>query len=341
MSRWSYQVRRDPEVFGELDSWWNDRPGPATTPYLRTEWFGLWCKSFIPESASLGVVTIERDRTMVGVLPLMRRRLGWAALANSHSDVFDVVAEDDDVVRAAARWLRQRSITRLFRLDGQSALPATVPASSWIVDKEMGVPYIDLAEGEAGVAASAERSLRRDIQRRERRLTELGEIVYLDNAEGSLPNALDLCLKLEASGWKGSQGTAIISSPKTEKFYRGLAALAQDRGWLRLSALLVAERLVAFQFDLDYAGRRFSLKGGFDEELSRWSPGKVLQWRSVLSAASQGLTSYEFGGEAEGWKLEWSKTVRPRVNVLVTGSLGAARLPGVAARSLVRLRKTR
>jgi CelD/BcsL family acetyltransferase involved in cellulose biosynthesis len=339
MTSWSYQVLQDPAVFDELESWWNGRPGPAATPYLNTEWFTLWCTSFLPERATLEVVVIERDGTVVGALPLMRKGLGWAALSNSHSDVFDLVADHDaDVYRAAGRWLQNKPVTRLYRLDGESAIRSVIPTTSWFVDREMSAPYIDLNGGAEGVVAAAERSLRRDIQRRERRLAELGEVVYLDNAHDSLPHALDLCLKLEASGWKGLQGTAIVSKPATEEFYRGLAALAQARGWLRLSALLVAEHLVAFQLDLDYGGRRFSLKGGFDEELSHLSPGKILQWKSLQSAGSLGLATYEFGGEAEEWKLQWTTSVRPRVNVLVTGSRGVARISGAAARIVARRR---
>ncbi len=339
MTRWTYQVRRDTTVFEDLAPWWDERSGPASTPYLRSEWFDLWCSSFLTAAGSLRVVSVERDGETVGVLPLMRTRRGWAALANSHTDVFDLVGDfDPDLHRAVDDWLRGRAVTRLYRLDGGSAIGSTIPTSTWLVDRDMRAPYIELGTDAETATARLSRSLRRDAGRRERRLAELGEVVYLDNAVDHLPDAVDQCLKLEASGWKGSEGTAITSRPETEAFYRGLMDLAQSRGWLRLSTLLIAERTVAFQLDLDYAGRRFSMKGGFDEELSHLSPGKVLQLKSLQSAASRGLLSYEFGGEAEPWKLEWTDSHRRRINVLVAGSRGAARVPGAVARFVARRR---
>lgn len=339
MTRWTYQVRRDSTVFEELAPWWNEQPGPASTPYLRSEWFDLWCSSFLPGAGSLRVVCVERDGEAVGILPFMRTRRGWAALANSHTDVFDLVGDSDpDLQRAVDVWLRGRSVTRLYRLDGESVIGSTIPTSSWLVDRDMRAPYIELGTDVETATARLSRSLRRDAGRRERRLAELGEVVYLDNAVDHLPSAVDMCLQLEASGWKGTEGTAITSKPDTETFYRDLMDLAQTRGWLRLSTLLVAERPVAFQLDLDYAGRRFSLKGGFDEELSHLSPGKVLQLKSLQSAASRGLLSYEFGGETEPWKLEWTDTYRRRINVLVAGSRGTARVPGAVARFVARRR---
>jgi CelD/BcsL family acetyltransferase involved in cellulose biosynthesis len=108
--------------------------------------------------------------------------------------------------------------------------------------------------------------------------------------------------------------------------------MARERGWLRICALLVAGRLAAFELDLDYDGKRFSLKAGYDENWSRQSPGKVLQLRVLEAAVAAGLSSYEFGGVVEPWKMEWTRTLRPRLNVLTFADRGASRLLGRALR---------
>ncbi len=315
--------------------WWNECPGPAASPFLRSEWFDLWCDAFLPESSELEVVVWKEDDSPVAVLPLSRNGLRRTSLANSHTDVFDVVAAQGvDAGPTVDHWLARHPVTRLFRLDGESALNPSNTDRAWHVDRRSDAPFIELDHRTGSVTERLSRNLVKDVQRLERRLEEIGEVTYLDNVDGVVADALDKCMRLEASGWKGDEGTAMNSQPDSERFYRGLVDLARDRGWLRLCALMVDDRIAAFELDLDYADRRFSLKAGYDEYWSRQSPGKVLQLRVLEAASSLGLASYEFGGIAEPWKMQWAKTTRPRVNALRFGSRGMSRWIGLGARAI-------
>jgi CelD/BcsL family acetyltransferase involved in cellulose biosynthesis len=331
----SLTTRADSSVFQELAPWWDRCPGPASTPFLRTEWFELWCDAYLSSEAQLEIAIWDAGGGPVAALPLSRNGLRHSALANAHSDVFDLVTDPDhDIASEVRRWLAGRPVTRLYRLDGASPLIPPDPDLNWRVDRQMGAPFLDLEGGIEHLTSQMSSSLKGDVRRRERRLEEMGEVIYLDNADGELPNAVERCLELEASGWKGRAGSAMLSQPESAHFYRRLAEVARDKGWLRLSALLVSERLVAFQLNLDFAGRRFLLKPGYDEELSRQSPGKVLQWKVLEAAATSGLLSYEFGGEAEEWKMLWAQGIRPRLNVLCFGSRGRAKWLGRAIRQV-------
>lgn len=334
MAAWEAEIRRDRSVFDELGPWWNQCPGPRSTPFLRSEWFQIWSDSFLPNGSQLEVVLWKKDGEVMAVLPLSRNGLRRSALANSHTDVFDVVASSiSDIAPVVQRWLRHRPVTRLFRLDAGSLLSPAQPDPNWLVDRRMEAPYIGLDNGIEGVMDGLSRNLVKDLRRLERRLDEIGDVVYVDNADDVLPDALEQCMKLEASGWKGYEGTAMLSRPDSARFYRELVDIARERGWLRICALLVAGRMAAFELDLDYDGKRFSLKAGYDEYWSRQSPGKVLQLRVLEAAVSAGLSSYEFGGVVEPWKLEWTKTLRPRLNVLTFADHGANRPLGMALRA--------
>ncbi len=329
----SVELRDDRGVFGDLAAWWNDCPGPAGTPFLRSEWFDLWSRAFLQEGSKLEVVVWTVDGTPTAVLPLATRGIRHLSLANSHSDVFDLIAmPDSGAATVAMDWLRHRPVTRLFRLDGHSALLPSEPDRSWLVDRRSEAPYVDLPDDPADVERRLSRNLVKQIRRLERRLAETAEITYLDNADGVVPDILEKCFRLEAMGGKGREGTAMSSRPDSDRFYRSLVEVARERGWLRICALMVDDRVGAFELDLDYAGRRFSLKAGYDEYLSRHSPGKVLQLRVLEAASSLGLTSYEFGGVAEQWKLQWAKTTRPRLNALSFGTRGIGRVAGAGAR---------
>jgi CelD/BcsL family acetyltransferase involved in cellulose biosynthesis len=335
------EIRRDPGLFQELAHWWNSCPGPLSTPFLRSEWFGTWVDAFMPDRSKLEVVVWSDRGVPVAALPLSRSGMRRSALANSHTEVFDVVANpDEDTAEAVRRWLAGRPVTRLFRLDGGSRLVPVGQDPNWHVDRRDGAPFTDLEGGPEAALSVVGRGVLKNLRRLGRRLEELGEVVYLDNADGLVPDVVEKCMRLEASGWKGRERTAMSSRPDSARFYASLIDLARDQGWLRICALLVAERLAAFEFDLDYSGRRFSLKAGYDEDLSRLSPGKVLQLRVIEAAASQGLSSYEFGGVAEPWKMDWAHGVRPRLNVLRFGASGPSRLLGMAMRKVLERRSS-
>jgi hypothetical protein len=49
----------------------------------------------------------------------------------------------------------------------------------------------------------------------------------------------------EAFGWKGRGGTAILSDPRAEQFFREFAEAAAGRGWLRTNSLELDGKLIA------------------------------------------------------------------------------------------------
>ena len=52
-----------------------------------------------------------------------------------------------------------------------------------------------------------------------------------------LDELLDEGFRVEGSGWKQRQGTAVADNPHIGRFYRKFAAWAAERGWLRTSAI--------------------------------------------------------------------------------------------------------
>jgi CelD/BcsL family acetyltransferase involved in cellulose biosynthesis len=330
------EIRRDSQVFTDLASWWNSRPGPSDSPFLRSEWFENWSSAFVTGRSRLEVAIWTRDGQVMAVLPTSSNRLTRGSLSNSHSDVFDLISDGQpETVSAVSAWLRHRPVTRLYRLDGSSSMIPVEHDPGWQVVQRSEAPYADLRGGIDGLRDGMGRNLKKNIGRLERRLSEVGELVYLDNADGELPDAVARCMELEAAGWKGANGTAMLSRPTSARFYHGLVELAREQSWLRLSCLLISGRLVACQLSLDYNGRRFLLKPAYDETMSDLSPGKVLQWKVMQAAIELGLASYEFGGDSERWKLEWSTTTRPRQTVLRFGSDGPGAMVGGPMRLLV------
>ena len=152
---------------------------------------------------------------------------------------------------------------------------------------------------------------RSKMRRFRRRLEEQGSLsVELEHGDRGLEALLDEGFAIEGSGWKGERGTAIISSPETERFYREVAAWASERGWLRLWFLRLDGRAIAFGFCLEQGGAHYELKVGFDPAHASFGPGVILTQARLEHSFSAGLGSYEFLGQPERHKLDWTETCR-------------------------------
>jgi CelD/BcsL family acetyltransferase involved in cellulose biosynthesis len=122
---------------------------------------------------------------------------------------------------------------------------------------------------------------RRDFRRRARLLTEeLGEEPQLVDRAGE-PEAIETFLDLEASGWKGREGTAMASNPAHAELMRETAHAFAERGSLRLIFLEAAGKAVAARCSFVAGGVDFCFKIAYDESFKRFSPGRELELRMV------------------------------------------------------------
>jgi CelD/BcsL family acetyltransferase involved in cellulose biosynthesis len=138
--------------------------------------------------------------------------------------------------------------------------------------------------------------LRTDVGRRRRRLEELGEVRLTSYEPAQLDAALDEALRIEASGWKGREGSAIADRAEEERFQRLLARWADSRGWLRLWFLRLDGRPIAFRLGIEASGVFTSLKIGYLEEYAPQSPGKVLEAETIASLFRGDCQRFDYAG---------------------------------------------
>jgi CelD/BcsL family acetyltransferase involved in cellulose biosynthesis len=124
---------------------------------------------------------------------------------------------------------------------------------------------------------------------------------------------LERCFQLEAAGWKGRSGTAILSTEETTRFYGSLARAYHALGQLRVSAIVLDGRLVAFQLGLLYGKRLWPLKGAYDESYRRLAPGLVLLMSQIERCFELDLEAVELLGKTERYKLQFATSRREHV----------------------------
>ena len=101
-----------------------------------------------------------------------------------------------------------------------------------------------------------------------------------------LPALVEEMLALEAAGWKGREGTAILSKPEDARFYRALAPAAAEAGALRIALLREEGRLIAYEYCLVSGGSVLAMKVGYDEARSRLQPGHMVALMNIRDACA-------------------------------------------------------
>lgn len=290
-------------------------------PHHRPGWLTAWTQAFAP-AADVVVLTVRgRDGALHAAAPLIRRGGVIASPTNEHSPGYGAVCDSPDARdRLASALVRLGATLRIGPVAVDDPLRAEVHAAAarrrCIVMESpvLQSPYADI--GEEGPLALVSRSLRKEIGRGRRRLEDVGEL-RLDVARDteSARRALDDLLRIEALGWKGRDGTAIVSRPETRLFYEAITGWAASTGRLRLAVLRVAERPVAAELDLAEGDALYSLKMGFDPEFAKTGPGHVLVAMLLEALQPEGLRRYEMLGNADAYKMRWTSTVREMVDV--------------------------
>lgn len=323
---------------------WNRLATLGGSPFLTHEWISSWwealgdgellcallrapdgslCAGACCRLAPAGELTAPTDSDhgydwdVVAVDPIWRRE-AWQAIARFGAKRLQLAPLPDrpDAAGAACDALRSAGY-RIVRNRAEVSPCLPLPGS-W--DELLG---------------SVSHNLRRQWRRSRRALDRDGGLVLrTTRTEADLERDLGVFLQLEASGWKGRAGTAIVCDPRAEHLYRSFARAAARQGWLRLSILESGGTPVAAAYGCVFAGRAFRLKSGFDERYADHSPGMVLVGEELRRSIEEGVREYDFLGSAQFHKLRWGSQTRARI--VVRGYRGAATLPAYAYRRRVR-----
>ena len=305
----------------ELRAEWDelaDRVGAP--PFLRAGWLEAWERAF--GGGELRAFAARREGRLAGLLAVRAHRGAVTSPTDWQTPMFGPVAEDREAAAELAGALvaaARRRADLWFLSPDAPGLDECVAAAGEagfrrIVRTIARAPYVPVDGSFEEYMTGLDRKFRKEIGRLWRRLEERGEtrVTYEDGSE-RLDDLLSEGFQLEGSGWKTEAGTAILSAPAVERFYREVARWAADRGWLRLAFLRLDGRALAFDMCLEHGGAFYVLKGGFDVEERKAGPGTLLTHDGIRRAFDAGLDSYELLGQADDYKRSWTGLTRERV----------------------------
>ena len=319
------RIIRDVAALDGLAEAWDALAAPALSPMQQYAWARA-CAATFTGRRELHVVAVDESAGFA-VAPLVRRRDGLGRVeflgALELGEPADVIAADDASLALLAEALvRSGHPLLLKRIPAESPLvPALVRAyrgRGLVVHRRLaGFPWIAL---DASWTCPEERlnAGRRSDLRRARRIADgIGpvHVEVLSPSPADLGRLLREAFAVEAAGWKGRAGTALACDLVRQTFFRRYADAACRRGMLRIGFLRIGSTAVAMHLGVEWGGRFWLLKIGYDEGFSRCSPGSLLMAEMVRRAAGRGLTSYELLGVPEPWTRMWTRLERPCVSL--------------------------
>ncbi len=243
-----------------------DRLGAS--PFTRPGWIDAWHRSF--GGGRLAVVAARRGKEIVGVFPVIERRGVLNSPTNWHTPSFQPLAEDADVTGTLVGALlarRPRRFDLAFLDPGSEVFDDCVRTARshgyrTVCRVVQRSPYVQVVSDWASFESTVPARRRKKIRRCRRRLEELGSLtIELVDGSRDLNGLLQEGFAIESSGWKGEEGTAILASPETARFYREVADWAAARGWLRLWFLRLDGKALAFAFCIEHGGAHYDLEG--------------------------------------------------------------------------------
>ncbi|MBO9517838.1 MAG: GNAT family N-acetyltransferase [Porphyrobacter sp.] len=284
----------------------------ATLPTQGADFIAALGRTLLADTPIKLVEAKEEDET-VAVLPLCHGRGPFARWRlPGAAEVFepgDALCRDDRSAETLAQFLaRQARPVELHRVPADSslipALKAAIKGRGWVsVRPATACPYIALDASWIDAESRFSSRRRSDFRRAERRAAEFGSVTceVLSPGLAEFDALFDEAVAAEARSWKAEAGTAIACDPAKEQFFRSYFQAACARGEFRAAFLRIDGQVVAMQLAVEWSGRYWLYKIGYDEAYGRCSPGTLLMLHCLGDAARRGLESFELLGDAEAW----------------------------------------
>jgi len=127
--------------------------------------------------------------------------------------------------------------------------------------------------------ATISASFRRQAARNERRLKDLAHVVLQPHDD--IARWIDDFLRIEAGGWKGRNGSAMVSSEANRRYFTEIVGAAFRGGRLIGCGIDVGGRPIARRFAFAAGEAAYAFKTAYDESFAGVSPGAMLELANV------------------------------------------------------------
>lgn len=320
---------------------WTELAGSARNVFSTWEWASTWWRHFGSERSPLIVACRTCDGRLASILPLY----AWGSrpmkvlrlIGHGLADELGPVCAPYDRLLAAS-GLRQAG----SELDADILLAEQLAGgpdwqeslSGRLVRREASPSLATRGRRWDDFLDSGSANFRQQVRGRERRLARRHRLRFrLTRERNQLQRDLDVLFALHRARWRGAR-TAFAH----DAFHRDFAALALDRGWLRLWLLDLDETPAAAWYGFRFADVEFFYQSGRDPRFDRDAVGFVLLAHSIRCAFDDGMLEYRFLRGDEPYKYRFAEEDRG-VDTVVAGSTRVGRVASSAASAVAVARR--
>ncbi len=162
------------------------------------------------------------------------------------------------------------------------------------------------------------KNLRQNLRKQQKKLDAAGTRTRLDclTHPDQVAPALADYGRLEASGWKGQEGTAIAPGHPQYAFYLAMLQHFCRLGRARIYTYAFDDAVVSMDLCIESHGKLVILKTAYDEAHKAVSPSTLMrqqQFEQLFTAAAAGgpIRRIEFYGKVMEWHTRWTQQSRP------------------------------
>lgn len=302
----------------KFSSEWNRLAKPLENPLMTHEWFTACANSFYKDD-DLYVVILRSGDNISAIAPIVvtrKRGIKWLELMGTsflHEPCGVLYDSHDSLMEILRELIKLRRPVYLNRVPANTStaeiLRRQIKYRGIVIERNSsGTVRVPITSSWDEFYRTISSRRRYDIRLARRRAEEGGKVSFkiFCPSPDELDSYLKIAFEVEAAGWKGREGSALLFNHKIQKFFWGYAATACRDNILRLCFMKINNEVAAMQIAVEYARRFWVLKIGYDERWARCSPGIQLTNEAIRYSYDQGLKSYEFLGSDEPWLHIWS-----------------------------------
>lgn len=291
------------------------------------EWHSALLDAFLADEGRWQVLVASDAHGLAGILPVYRCATGTRSRAARELALFTersggrngflIRGDDPEILRQLLAQLDESvkdwDSLRFHVTEGSRSeriLHTVLGARESrcpVVAREVS-PIVLLPDDLDAYRESLHQGFRAELQRRERRLHELGNVQFeIADTPGQVAGYLDAVDEIERHSWKEAAGSSITARPWEGRFYRALLPVAAAGGQLLSGLLRIDGRPVAHRMAVAFAGTVVALKTSYVMDLRTHAPATVLQWMYLREIHRRGFRVFDFTGLCEPHKTRWTR----------------------------------
>lgn len=327
--------------FYALKDQWNRLLSESATDsfFMRWEWLYRWWSAYRENDLSLCILTVYRGEDLVGVAPFYKKEFLWKGMVpvrrllflgteensviSEYMDFFCKPGCKETVISATIEYLTNKDLFDdifLQKIDTSSVTTDILRRLAanrkflFRVENEARSPFVGLAADYNSFLGTVSGSMRHKIKGNMKRIKRYPDVSFRRTERASQFKAdFGELVRLHRLRWTSKNLRNSFSDERFALFQEEIMQDMLKNGTLELRFLSVSGRNIAVLYNIAYKGKVYFYQSGLDTSFDkRISPGLLLHNHSIMEAAENGVTEYDFmvEGKTDEYKKHWAKNHR-------------------------------